>query len=181
MRLLLPFGLACAAALLVTFSLFLAVEKRAAAASPDYRVATIGGLEYEAMESRPIDPANAVDRQIIAGAHPRLRHGQMLFGAFISITNPSPRPLRSGDPIELRDDGGHVFRALPLPATNAYAYTPRAIRPHTRIPALGSAADDNLAASGRLLLFRIPAREYRSGATFELVIHAPHQSGTLII
>jgi hypothetical protein len=181
MRLLIPIGLGCAAVLVATFSLFLAVEKRAVAAAPDYRVAKIGGVQYEAMEGRPIDPANPVDRQILGGLHPRLRHGQMLFGAFISSTNPSTRPLRSADPIELRHDSGHVFHALALPATNPYAYTARAIRPHTRIPAEGSVADDNLAAGGRLVLFRIPAREYASGGTFELVIHAPHQTGTLII
>jgi hypothetical protein len=165
---------------LATLSLFLAVEKRVAAAAPDYRVAAIGGLEYEAMDGRPINLDNAVDRQLVAGLPARdrhLPHGQMLFGAFIAFTNASTRPLRSADRIELRDDGGHVYRSLGLPASNPYAYSPRLVRPGTRIPAQGSPADDNLAAMGRLILFRIPTRRYSDGGTLELVIHQPHQPG----
>jgi hypothetical protein len=106
----------------------------------------------------------------------------MLFGAFISFTNASTRPLRSADRIELRDDGGRVYEALPLPVTNPYAYSARVIRPRTRIPTQDSRADVNLAASGRLLLFRIPARSYTDGGTFELVIHqSPHRTVSLIV
>jgi hypothetical protein len=180
MRLLTFLGIGCVAVALATVSVFLAVEKRAAAAAPDYRVATVGGIEYEAMDGRPVHPTDSVDRAIVGGVD-RVRHGQMLFGAFFSVTNSSTRPLRSADWIELRDDAGRVYRPVALPVTNPYAYTPRLVRPHTRIPAQGSVADDNLAAGGKLLLFRIPAREYDSGGTFELVIHSAHQTGSLII
>jgi hypothetical protein len=169
---------------LAVLSLFLAVGQGTAAA-PDYRVVAVGGMEYEAMEGRPIDLSTPTDRQIAAGlpAHDRrLRRGQMLFGAFVAITNASTRPLRSAARIELRDDGGHVYTALPLPRTNPYAYSPRLIRPGTRIPAFGSPADTDLAASGQVLLFRIPAREYRNGDVFELVIHqSPHETASLIV
>jgi hypothetical protein len=184
-RSLLVAGALSAVTALAILSLFLAVEKRVTAAAPDFRISKVDGMEYQAMEGRPIDTGNAVDRKIIAGLPARdrrLQHGQMLFGAFIASTNASTRPLRSAGRIELRDDGGRVYAALPLPATNPYAYSPRVIRPRTRIPAQGSPADANLAASGRLVLFRIPARNYTDGGTFELVIHqSRHQAISLIV
>jgi hypothetical protein len=186
-RSLLLAGVVCAALLLATLALFLADERTTAVAAADYRVTTIGGIEYEAMSGRPINPASSVDRAIIAGLPARdrlLHHGQMLFGAFVAFTNASTRPLRSADRIELRDDGGHLYEALPLPATNPYAYSPRSVGPQTRIPAEGSPADNNLAATGRLVLFRIPASAYTNGGTLELVIHDPlhpDQMASLII
>jgi hypothetical protein len=166
---------ASAAALLAALGVLLATEKRVAAAAPDYRVVRTGGLEYEAMLGRPIHPGNAIDRKIVEGLPARDRRparGAMLFGAFISVTNESSRALPTADHIELRDERGHVYHPLPLPASNPYAYSPRLIHPRTRIPGPGTPADDNLAATGRLLLFRIPAFQYNDGV-LELVIHDP--------
>jgi hypothetical protein len=149
--------------------------KRTNAGSPDYRVVSAGGLQYEAMLGRPIDPQDSVDKAIIAGLPPRERRvprGDLLFGAFIAVTNPALRFVPSADRIELRDDFGHVYRPLRLPAANPYAYSPRAIPPHTRSPLDGTAAADNLAATGQLLLYRIPSGAYENGE-LELVIH-PH-------
>jgi hypothetical protein len=173
----LVFGGALSAAMVIaTLSVFLAVEKQVAGAAPDYRVAAVGGMHYEAMDGRPLDPANATDRKIIAGlpaADVKLRHGEMLFGAFISFTNSSSQTLRSASLIELRHDSGPVDQPLPLPQSNPYAYSARLVRPHSRIPGAGSPAADNLAAGGRLLVFRIRASEYNNSGTFELVIHDP--------
>jgi hypothetical protein len=181
LRLLLALGVTSVAVLFAGVIVLFATQHRVAAAAPSYRVVRVGGVEYEAMLGRPIDLENAVDREIVAGLPARQRRvasGQMLFGAFIAITNDSPSPLRTADRIELRDEGGHVYRPLALPATNAYAYSQRRLRPGTRIPALGSVADANLAATGRLLLFRIPAEAYNGGDALELVIHDPSAPGT---
>jgi hypothetical protein len=167
-----------AAVAVAVLALFLAVEKPQAGAAPSFRVAPIGAMQYEAVVGRPIKPADPVDRPIIAGLPARdrrLRHGEMLFGAFISVTNTSTRPLRSADRFELRDDAGHLRPPLPLPPSNRYAYSPRVVRPGTRIPSQNSPDDENLAAGGLLLLFRINAREYTNGGTFELVIHNPRR------
>jgi hypothetical protein len=164
-----------AAALLAALGLLLATEKRVAAAAPDYRVARSGGLAYEAMLGRPIHLRNPVDRKIVAGlgaGDRRPPRGQLLFGAFISATNDSSRTRRPADRIELRDDRGRVYLPLRLPATNRYAHRPRPLPARTRIPGRGTPADDNLAATGLLLLFRIPAFQYDNG-TLELVIHDP--------
>jgi hypothetical protein len=175
-----------AAALFVALGVLLATQKRAAAAAPDYRVVKVGGLEYEAMLGRPLHLANAVDRRIVEGlgaGDRRPPRGELLFGAFISVTNDSSRALPTANRIELRDERGHVYHPLPLPASNPYAYRPRLVHASIRIPGRGTPADDNLAATGLLLLFRIPAAEYDDGA-LELVIHDPldpHRTASLII
>src|SRR5918992_4120391 len=170
-----PILVASAVAVFAALAVLLATEKRETPAAPPYRVAHVGGLEYEAMLARPIHPANEVDNGIVAGlpdGERRTAGSEILFGAFISVTNTSPGALPTARRIDLRDEGGDVYHPLPLPAGNAYAYTPRLIHPRTRIPAFGSEADDNLAATGRLLLYRIPARQYDDGI-LELVIDDP--------
>ena len=162
-------------ALFAALVVLMATEKRVAAAAPDYRVASIGGIEYEAMEGRPLDPGNAVDRRIVAGlpaGDRRPRGGTLLFGAFFSVTNDTSRALRTANRIELRDEDGRVYRPLALPASNPYAYHARVVRPGTRHPSVGSPPDANLAATGLLLVFRIPAFDYDDGVV-ELVIHDP--------
>jgi hypothetical protein len=163
----------CATAVLGVLVLLLAVAKPAAPTAPDYRVVALGRLQYQAMLGRPIKPRNTIDASMVAGLSAgdrRLRSGHMLFGAFIAVANDSLRPVPAAEHIDLRDDAGHVYQPLHLPATNPYAYVPRAILPKTRLPRVGTPADDNLAATGQLLLYRIPADRYESGI-LELVIH----------
>jgi hypothetical protein len=166
----------CAAALVAGLALMLGFAKTVSADAPDYRVVALGGLQYEAMLGRPIDPANAVDAAIIRGlpaGERRSRPGEILYGAFIAVANDSPRRRQAASRIELEDDANHLYPPLRLPAGNAYAYhSPRSIPPMTRVPGYGTPADDNLAATGYLLLFRIPTSVERAGI-LELVIHDP--------
>jgi hypothetical protein len=178
--LLIPLGLG-AVAVLGALAVLLFVAKPTKATAPDYRVVEVGGLQYEAMMGRPIDPRNAVDAAIVAGlpaSERRPRSGEILFGAFIAVANDSPRALPAAERIELRDDAGHDYRPLNLPRSNPYAYVPGPIPPDTRLPRSNSPADDNLAATGLLVLFRIPAADYENGV-LELVIHDPRQPGRI--
>jgi hypothetical protein len=163
----------CAVTVLGGLGLLLAVAKRETPASRDYRVVALGGLQYEAMQARPINPGDAIDAGIVSGLPARarrLRSGQMLLGAFVAVSNDSLRPVPAAARIELRDQFGRDYQPLQLPANNPYAYVPMAVPPKHRVPADGTAAADNLAATGKLLLFRIPAGDYETGA-LELVIH----------
>ena len=185
-RVLLALGLTSALFLFAAVGVIFATQHRENPGAPDFRVVRIGGVEYEAMQGRPLDPAHPVDAKIVAGlpaGDRRMAAGETLFGAFIAITNDSSVRLRTADRIELRDEGGHMYRPLALPLTNPYAYSPRLLRPGVRIPAVGSPADDDLAATGRMLVFRIPSRMSESGA-LELVIHdssRPIATASLII
>jgi hypothetical protein len=57
----------------------------------------------------------------------------------------------------------------------------RSVRPGARIPAFGSPDDTNLAAMGKLVLFRIPSAPYADGAAFALVIHEGGHTTKLLI
>jgi hypothetical protein len=186
LRLLLAAAVISSVSFFIAVAVLFATQHRATAEAPDYRVVRVGGIEYESMQGRPLDLADPVDRAIATGLPARQRHlkaGQALFGAFIATTNDSSAPLPTADRVELRDQDGHVYRPLALPVTNPYAYSQRRLRPGTRIPAFGSVADDNLAATGRVLIFRIPAQAYMNEA-LELVIHdpsAPTTTASLIV
>ena len=165
----------CATAGVAGMGLLVAIAKPTHGESPNDRVVALGGLQYEAMLGRPINVKDSVDRQIV-GRLPdeerRTRPGEMLFGAFVAVSNDSARPLRAASHIELEDNYNHSYRALRLPPGNPYAYTPRPIPPRTRLPGARSPVDENLAATGYLLLFRVPTSVFQTGV-FELVIHDP--------
>ena len=176
----------CAAALVGVVLALLFIAKPTKLTPPDNRVVAVGGLQYEAMLGRAVHPGHAVDAPMVAGLPAkdrRLRPGEMLFGAFIAVANDSSGFLPAARRIELRDDAGHVYRPLPLSPSNPYAYVARTLAPKTRIPGFGTPEDDNLAATGKLLLFRIPAADYDEGS-LELVIHDardPAQRADLIV
>ena len=64
----------CAAALLAAFALLLAVAKPQTPTPTDYSLASVGGLRYQAVAGRPIDPSNPVDAQIVKRLPSRERH-----------------------------------------------------------------------------------------------------------
>jgi hypothetical protein len=165
----------CATAGVAGMGLLLAIAKPTHAGSPDSSVVPLGGLQYEAMLGRPIDVKDSVDRQIVGrlpAEERRTKPGEMLFGAFVAVSNDSPRPLRAASRIELEDNYNRFYRALRLPPGNPYAYTPRSIPPHTRLPGADNPVAQNLAATGYLLLFRVPTSVFQTGV-LELVIHDP--------
>jgi hypothetical protein len=165
----------CGAALLAGLALMLDLAKPANAGAPNYNVVSIGGLQYESMLGRAVDPADPVDAAIVKGLPASERHlapGEILFGAFIAVANDSPRSLPAASRIELEDNSGRRHQPLRLPAANPYAYPARPVPPHTSLPGVDSPADENLAATGYLLLFRVSSNVYHSG-TFELVVHDP--------
>jgi hypothetical protein len=167
----------CAAAGIAGMGLLLAIAKPVDAGAPDYRTVSIGGLQYESMLGRPIDPTDSVDRAIVrnlSANERRTRPGEMLFGAFVAVANDSPRALPAATRIELEDNFNRYYPQLRLPAGDPYAYTPRSIPARTRVPGRGTPADENLAATGYLLLFRIPTGVYDTGV-LQLVIHDPGQ------
>jgi hypothetical protein len=176
----------CGACVLGALLAILFIAKPTKRTPPDDRVAAVGGLQYEAMLGRPIHPSHAVDAPMVAGlpaGDRRPRPGQMLFGAFVAVANDSSGFLPAARRIELRDDAGRVYRPLPLSPSNPYAYVARPIPPRTRIPRFGTPADDDLAATGKLLLFRIPAADYDAGV-LELLIHDarhPAQYADLVV
>jgi hypothetical protein len=166
---------ACAVAVVLGVAVLLDVAKPVSGAVPDYRVVSLGGLQYEAISFRDIKPTDPVDAEIVRGVparESRLARGQSLFGVFVAVSNDSLRSLPAAGRLELRDANGREYRPLPLPAANPYAYVPRLVPPKTRLPGHESAADRNLAAGGYLVLFRAADASIDAGP-LELVIHDP--------
>lgn len=176
-----PLAWCCAAIVLATSGLLLAVAKPKTPAPRGDSASSVGGLEYRAVLGRRIDPANPVDARIVKGlpiGDRKLPRGRVLYGAFVSVANGSHRTLPSAARIDLRDDSLHVYRPLRLPQANRFAYRPGRLAPGTELPRHGTPAADDLAAGGRLLLYRVPAWEYRN-SRFELVVHLPgHAAAT---
>ena len=180
-RTLLIFLLSCTAALPLVLGLLVAVAKPQAPTPVDYSAATVGGLRYVATTDRPIHASDAVDARIVKGlpaGERRAGRENLLLGVFVTVANDSRRPRPSAARIDLRDEAMHVYRPLRLPAANRYAYRPGMLAPGARVPRNGTPAADNLAAGGRLLLYRVPAWRYRSGA-LELVVHDPLHAGAV--
>jgi hypothetical protein len=166
-------GWCCAAILIAVATLLLTVAKPEAVAAPGDSAGTVGGLEYHVVLGRRVDPANPVDARIVEGLGDRkVPKRDVLFGAFVSVTNPSHRPITSTARIDLRDDAMHVYRPLSLPKANRFAYRPVRLAAGATVPRQRTPAADDLAAGGRLLLYPVPAWQYRNG-TFELVVHDP--------
>ena len=164
-----------ALALVAGMLVLLGLAKPTNAAAPNYAVVTVGGLQYQAMNGRQLDPAGPIDAAILRGlpaAERRTPPGQMLYGVFLSVSNGTPRPLRSANRIELLDESNRVYQPLPLAAGDPYAYTPRLVPAGATIPVFGSPAADNLAAEGYLVLFRVPTASFNAGG-LEIVIHDP--------
>lgn len=155
--------------------IMLALAKPTSASPPDYEAVSVGGLDYQLDLGRLIDPATPVDAAIVRGlpaSERRVPPRQSLFGAFISITNSTGGRLPSARDIVLRDDAGNVYRPIPLPPGNPYAYRSQTVPPHTQVPAPFSQPSTDLAATGYLLLYRIPAEAFDDGV-LELVVHDP--------
>ena len=169
--------LCCMAALPLGLGLLVAGAKPQTSTPPDYSQATLDGLRYDMVMGRRLDPSNPVDAQILAGVPKAERHvgkGQVLYGAFVTLANASSRARTSAARIDLRDQAMRVHHPLPIPAGNPYAYRPTTLRAGAQIPRQGTPAADDIAAGGKLLLYRVSAFQYRNGS-FELVIHDPHR------
>jgi hypothetical protein len=169
------------AAVVVLLALLVAEAKPQTSRPVDFSQGTVGGVRYEAATDRPVNPSNPVDAQIVKGLPAAERHPgskQLLLGVFVTVTNDSSRALPTAARIDLRDEAMRVYHPLALPASNPYAYRPTTLRAGETIPRLGTPPADNIAASGLLLLYRVPAFEYQNG-TFELMVHDPLHSGTV--
>ncbi len=166
---------ALAASVILLMAAFLAIFAVSAAwkrpAPTSLSAVKLGPLVYEEIQSRLLYPNDAVDAHLLEGlpaAARRTAPGQLLFGAFIQVSNTGSVPARAAGRIELRDATNRTYRPLRLPSSNPFAYRVRTVR--GTLPRPDSPAAANLAAGGKLLLFRIRRASYDAGP-MELVIH----------
>jgi hypothetical protein len=174
-RLSFPVTLLCGAAITVTvFALMQLVPP-----APNLAAAAIGssvqvrGVSYTSPGARPLDPRNRHDAALMRGA-PRARGRRRIwFGTFLLATNHGTRPAAMARRIVLRDESGHTYRPVALPAGNRYRYRPRTLAAGAQAPGPRSPAQSDLAAGGALLLYRIPRSAYEEGP-LEVAVGAAH-------
>jgi hypothetical protein len=169
---------AIAGIVLVVAGLALAAVRHEAS-SPAMTTAEAGGLLYTYGASRPLDPHDPDDREILRGipaAQRPLPRGEEWFGVFLAAYNPQRRALPTARRFVLVDTDGHRFAPEQRLGDNAYAYRPTDVGPGLRYPPDGSAAARNLTTEGALLLFRIPQASYEYG-TLELRLTDPAATG----
>ncbi len=183
MRWLIPVLAPCAAALILGFGLliWLGDDTTKASSAPDYTSAAIGGVQYSVAGSSEINPSNSADARFVEGMPAGERHvpkGEALFGVFVLRTNSADAALPSASRIDLLDGLGRAHRPLRLSPENPYTYAPGTIAPGDQLPASGTRAADDIAASGQLLLYRVPAQQVANG-WLELAVHDPLHRGVV--
>jgi hypothetical protein len=113
---------------------------------------TVGDFGYTPAIARQLNPRIVPDREIVGARRPR--DGRTFLGVFVRVCNQGDAAARPSDRIALLDAFGERVLPVELPASNAFAYTPRRVEPGDCLPPTGSVADR--AADGALLLFEIP-------------------------
>ena len=183
MRWLIPLLAPVAAALILGFGLliWLGDDTTKASSAPDYSSETVGGVQYSVAGSNEIDPSSSADARFVKGMPARERRvpkGDLLFGVFVTRANSADATLPSASRIDLLDGLGRAHRPLRLSPRNPYTYAPGAIAPGGQLPVPGTRAADDIAATGQLLLYRVPAQQVANG-WLELAVHDPLHRGVV--
>lgn len=97
----------------------------------------VGGLRYDAVLARILNPHIRPDRQLVSGQRPD--EGKVWFGVFLRVCNESDEARTPSADLALVDAFGN--RVVPydeLPAANAFVYEPRPVPPDSCLPREGS-------------------------------------------
>jgi len=125
----------------------------------------VGQLRYQVEISRELNPADTEDRAYLEGL-PRsvalLRPGQTWFAVFVRVENDHSTPQPAAVDFELADTQDNVYKPVPLPRANPYAYVGGPVRGKSTLPPAGSVASANESINGLLVLFRIKTASFEN-------------------
>jgi len=123
---------------------------------------TLDNLKYQVQVSRQLNPYSTEDGDYLSGIpagglYPPA--GQLWFGVFLLVLNPTKHPEPAVSSFSLSDTQNDVYKPVALPAGNPYAYRPLTLAGGQQIPQVDSTAyyDDTQAS---LLLFKINQSAY---------------------
>jgi len=111
----------------------------------------VGGLHYDPLLARRLNPNIAPDKAMLSGRKPP--EGKIWFGVFLRVCNRGERERTSSDRLALV--GAFGARARPsvvLARDNLFAYRPRSLGPGECLPRPGSVAERT---DGALVLFAV--------------------------
>jgi len=112
----------------------------------------MGGIDYTVFITRELNPRITPDKAYVKLEAPP---GQSLYGIFLKACNISTDKRSTATEFVVKDNQDNRFEPEPLPADNAFAYTPRTLDPEECIPEAGSVAQLGPTA-GSMLLFKFP-------------------------
>jgi hypothetical protein len=112
----------------------------------------LDGVDYNVFITRQLNPRVPPDGAYVSEEAPP---GETLYGIFIEACNNSDGPRETVRDFVVHDNQENEFEPEPLPADNAFAYSPRTLNPKECIPEAGSVAQLGPTA-GSMLLFQLP-------------------------
>lgn len=141
------------------------------------RPVTINNLAYDVFISRILNLKDPEDGGYYQG--PEAPPGYELFGVFISVCNQARGgPAYASAPLgnfKIVDTSGNVFRPIPIPVSNQYAYHGAMVPHESCIPIPGSLPASG-PTGGALVLFQLPIQAAEN-RPLDLIIHGPAGPG----
>lgn len=127
---------------------------------------TLGDLQYQVQMSRQLNPADAGDRDLLAGIDPMdasLGTEDLWFGVWVRAFNSSDKIAPTADEFEIVDTHGEEFMPVPVAGSNKLVFR------EAPVPADGgeypnpNSVAANLPTTGAILIFKLPrsALDYR--------------------
>ena len=111
----------------------------------------VGGLHYDPLLARRLNPNIAPDKAMLSGRKPP--EGKIWFGVFLRVCNRGERERTSSDRLALVDAFGARTRPSDaLARDNLFAYRPMSLKPGECLPRPGSIAERT---DGALVLFAV--------------------------
>jgi hypothetical protein len=124
------------------------------------------GVSYEVQSSRELNPLEPDDRALLTGV-PRRKLGDMsdaaLVGVFLQADD--SKPHRAVAAPQLISAERQVFKPMPLPRVDAFAYRGRRLAPGAQLPDPDSAAAEG-PEDGLTLVYRVPDSTFTTDRPF---------------
>jgi len=122
-------------------------------------------LRYQIEISRELNPADVEDRAYLEGlprSAARLRPGTTWFAVFIRVENDTSKTQPAAVDFQLADTQDNVYKPVPLPRGNPFAYLAGPVPGKGTLPPLGSVANANESINGSLVLFRLKTASFEN-------------------
>jgi hypothetical protein len=113
----------------------------------------VGGVAYDVFITRELNLKIPPDKAFYPGPLPK--PGFSYYGVFLQACNNGKRPRQTVREFTVKDNQDDEFKPIPLPASNAFAYTSRKLDPSECVPEAGSVAQQG-PTGGSMLLFEFP-------------------------
>ena len=119
----------------------------------------VGALKYQVQITRPLNPAQVMDRELLQGV-PALQRvtksDELWFATFLRIENETSDPQPKASRFIIRDTNGDVFRPIPVnPLANPFAYRGGLLLAGDAYPDINSIPGQT-DINGKMLLFKLP-------------------------